>query len=96
MVAIFSSFIPDTFPEFFGDVECEGNRYLPYEGFIGCQLHFFGDNGLESHGPNTHWGARHYLWMWMGICLAITQAIGIKLTIDKHLQDESRRTKETL
>ncbi len=96
MVAIFSSFIPDTFPEFFGDVKCTGSRYVQGEGYRGCELTSFRTPYVTDHGPTTHWGTRHYLWFLMGICLAITQAIGIKLTVDKHEQDESRRTKETL
>lgn len=96
MVAILSSFIPDTFPEFFGDVKCQGNVYTPYKGYVGCQLAFVGYENVKSHGPDVHWGARHILWTWMGSCLAFVQFVGIVVMIYNHLEDESRRTKETL
>lgn len=95
MLAIFSSFIPDTFPELFGDVKCQG--YV-YEGLnlVGCKIPPDNWNIPHEHGAYSHWGARHYMWAWMNFCLALIQVVSIIVMIYNHLEDESRRTKETL
>lgn len=76
-IAIFTSFIPDLYPEFFGDWICEGairdnNLHLQ-----GCH---YGD--LGRHNPSTHWGWRHWLYFFMGLSLFALQVAQIikKLT----------------
>lgn len=98
MTAILTSFIPDTFPEFFGDVKCQGNTlicedpvsYYKPRHFSGCKLEFASSNSIEEHGPDVHWGGRHFLWMWMSIVLGVVQLIGIFVMIEKNNKDESK------
>lgn len=96
MTAILTSFIPDTFPEFFGDVKCQGNSiiyeesasYFHPQHFTGCKLEFATNNQIEEHGPDVHWGARHFLWMWMSIVLAVVQTLSIFVMIHNHNEDK--------
>lgn len=90
MTAILTSFIPDTFPEFFGDVKCKGNMYVRNMGYEGCRLEFIGDMAIHEHGPNIHWGYRHVLWMAMSVVLGVVQLIGIFVMIEKNNNNESR------
>lgn len=63
-VAILISFIPEMFPDFFGDWSCNGCNY--------------GEAGYSRiHKPSTHWGYRHYLFFIMGAVLFIVQTIDI-------------------
>lgn len=64
-IAIFVSFIPDAFPQFFGDWMCSGNNYTERL----CQYR------VDNHDPHTwHWGFRHWLFMLMGLVLFILNA----------------------
>lgn len=92
MTAILTSFIPDTFPEFFGDVKCQGNTYVKEEGkLVGCRLEFAASNYVHEHGPDIHWGARHFMWMWMSIILGFVQSIGIVTMTYNHLEKNESR-----
>lgn len=76
-VAIFSTFIPESFPEFFGDWMCEGSKYgkiikateATWEHYekVGC------DYVSSIHNPTLHWGYRHYLYLVMCLVLFIIQ-----------------------
>lgn len=79
VVVMLVSFIPDQFPKFFGDWQCEGRSYsyvdvgngrFDYK-TIGC------DHGVNNHLPSWHWGYRHWLFIIMGLLLFVVQVIRI-------------------
>lgn len=78
LVAIFAivmlfSFIPETFPNFFGDWVCEGSKIIRVNDtstLEGCR-----HMGLLSHNPTTHWGFRHWMWTLCGASLFIWNVI---------------------
>ena len=61
-IAIFSTFIGEYLSSFFGDYYCTLH-------------HVYG--GEWHKEPKTHWGYRHWLYMFMCITLFIIQAINI-------------------
>lgn len=63
-IAILMSFLPDYYPLFFGDYSC--NIINLSHGF----------NGRE-YDIHSHWGYRHYLYFYMGVCLFILQVVDI-------------------
>lgn len=75
-ISIAASFIPDSFPEFFGDWLCEGN----YNWKETTECNYM---GTSIHDPKWHWGVRHWLWMSMGVCLFILQFFKILNVIDE-------------
>lgn len=88
--AIISTFIPESFPDFFGDKLCIGRSLVKgsdgmLAGYSGCG---YGD--LGSHEPTYHWGWRHWLWSFMGLALFIVQCvrIGFDLTTPPTEQDK--------
>lgn len=91
MTAILTSFIPDTFPEFFGDVKCAGSVYVSGEGVVGCRMQFVGEVVPYEHAPSVHWGYRHYLWNWMSVVLGLVQAFGIVTMTYNHLEKNESR-----
>ena len=67
--AILMSFMPEQFPDFFGDWTCNANPQLP------C---FFADTKAGGHiTPELHWGYRHFLFFAMGLVLFAIQTIDI-------------------
>ena len=95
MTAILTSFIPDTFPEFFGDVKCQGSvlafnkdNLLRLEG---CKLSPTGRTYSHEHAPDTHWGTRHYMWAWMSFCIGLIQFVNIGAIIYNHLENNESR-----
>ena len=82
--AILMSFIPDYLPEIF-DVKCEGTSQLTYHGITYHQCsESLGDCSTRlSHKPKYHWGYRHLLFCFMGICLFILQACEIIYEFNK-------------
>ena len=63
-IAILGTFIPEQFPDFFGDWQCNGGYYdLNLHQYVGCR---YGD---LQHGAGTHWGFRHWLWFVCGATL---------------------------
>jgi TRAP-type mannitol/chloroaromatic compound transport system permease small subunit len=74
-IVILVSFIPEMFPEFFGDWVCKGGSYTMKEGHyvrLGC---LYGEN--YQHNPTTHWGFRHWMWTLCGISLFIWNIIDL-------------------
>lgn len=75
IVAIFATFIPDNFHDFFGDEICLlGNNYTmpePKCHYAGCYNHAIGA---------VHWGVRHWLWFAMSLSIFIIQVIRITET----------------
>lgn len=73
VIAIFASYIPELIPDFFGDWTCEGSIYdrtkYTREGCL------YGEN--VEHNPMLHWGWRHWLFMFMSVCLFIVQIFRI-------------------
>ncbi len=84
LVAIFAivilfSFIPETFPDFFGDWVCQGGKIIGVkEGFYQTQGCSYGSD-LE-HSATTHWGFRHWMWTLCGVTLFIWNVVEL---IDK-------------
>ena len=71
-IAMLFSFIPETFPDFFGDWVCQGGKYQYVEN--GPDIHegcMYGINASNSHNPTTHWGFRHWMWTLCGASLFI-------------------------
>lgn len=67
IVALCSSYIPDLYPNFFGDWYCEGSGELTNNHFAKC------DYNNDYHNPEWHWGYRHYIYFIMCIVLLIVQ-----------------------
>ncbi len=83
LVAIFAivilfSFIPETFPDFFGDWACEGGKAVITGNTYTIQGCSYG--GDMDHGPTTHWGFRHWMWTLCGVSLFIWNVVEL---IDK-------------
>lgn len=84
-VGITMSFIGDFLHSFLGDWTCVGTKLgklIPstesnYEHFerFGCEY--------NCSSPQLHWGWRHWLFMAMGVCLFILQAVDIISFINK-------------
>jgi len=74
-IIILMSFIPDTFPEFFGDWKCNGGNFV-YEGehctLVGCN---YAQRG--PHSAATHWGFRHWMWFFCGVILFIWNLVDL-------------------
>lgn len=68
-VAILMSFIPELFRDFFGDEFCRIYGY-----------HY----DMVYNTDHYHWGWRHWLFLFMGICLFIIQIIDIANHIQKY------------
>lgn len=85
LIAMISSFIPDTFHVLFGDWFCKGRTYIPandlmrHGTYVGCDMF------SVEHNPDWHWGYRHYIWFFMGFCLFIIQVIRIIAFINKKV-----------
>jgi hypothetical protein len=74
MIVIFASFIPEFFPKFFGDWQCNGCQYVfdkENSHYIGCGGGF--NNVQREHSPTTHFGYRHFIWIIMGLTLFVIQ-----------------------
>ena len=69
-IVILVSFIPESFPDFFGDWTCNGGSYTENYKRVGC---LYGEN--YQHNPTTHWGFRHWMWTICGVCLFIWNVI---------------------
>ena len=69
-----ASYIPELFPNFFGDWLCEGTgNYLSnLNHFEKCN---YAGSSYNFHNPTWHWGYRHFLFFIMGAVLFIIQAI---------------------
>ena len=76
-IAMLFSFIPETFPDFFGDWVCQGGKVI-VEGnsydIVGCSY------TQQDHMPSTHWGFRHWMWTLCGVSLFIWNVVEL---IDK-------------
>jgi hypothetical protein len=78
-IAMLFSFIPETFPDFFGDWVCQGGKVI-VEGnsydIVGCSY------WQQDHMPSTHWGFRHWMWTLCGTSLFIWNVV--ELTDKKY------------
>ncbi len=72
-IALLGTFVPETFPEFFGDWKCNGSSYdwKTYTLTGDCK---YKD---QQHGPTTHWGFRHHIWFLCGVTLFIYNMVNI-------------------
>lgn len=84
-IIIFCSFIPDTFPAFFGDWICHGRTYVPSANAYSSGHYINCDIGSGEHNPSLHWGYRHYLFVSMGISLFLIQFV----RLIKYIQGNS-------
>jgi hypothetical protein len=82
-VIMILSFIPEMYPTFFGDVTCNGGRiiYEPEFLIIGC------DKGNGTHLSTTHWGYRHWVWMFTGLVLCIVNIARVIVRINKNINE---------
>lgn len=78
--AIATSIIPDEFPDFFGDIICNGITMNASSGKMETFFHYGG------HHIDTvvHYGYRHWLFFLMGLCLFTVQVVKIFQTIEKN------------
>ena len=86
-VGITMSFIGDYLHKFLGDWYCQGTIYgkliketqTSYEHYerLGCMYN------IGNHNPTWHYGWRHWLFIAMGFCLFILQAIDVISFINK-------------
>jgi hypothetical protein len=95
-VAFVASFVPETFPKQFNDIHCQGCVYNPSQmvkdsighrtwttaNGIGCKQTTL-DQHQYTHPATTHWGYRHCLFFWCGLCLALVQVISLGAFIVK-------------
>lgn len=78
-IAMFFSLIPEQFPEFFGDYECDGSYWNEaLKRLEGCD-----GTGL-SHDPQLHWGYRHRSFCIMGVALFIVQLFHLAHVTENH------------
>lgn len=78
LTAMVASYIPDLFPNFFGDWLCEGTgNYLDnLNHFERCN--YTNLNGrYDFHNPEWHWGYRHYVYLVTCIVLLVVQIFDI-------------------
>lgn len=71
------TFIPENWPNLFGDWNCQGAKRINLE-LVGC--YYEG----SSHAPTTHWGARHWIWFCCGGLIFIAQIIFLITDIEKY------------
>lgn len=72
-IAMLVSFIPEAFPDFFGDWTCQGGSFVikgEYHYSTGC-----GYSSNYQHDPTTHWGFRHWMWTGCGVSLFIWNVV---------------------
>lgn len=84
VTAIFLSFIPDYLFSFFGDWYCSGSGDYTRHDYI--KIWQKCDYTDEFHLQSWHWGYRHWLYLSMGICLAIIQIADVFILINKTTQ----------
>jgi hypothetical protein len=59
------SFLPETYPDFFGDWKCQGSELVKSDirnKVVGCQY----PDGFP-HGAKWHWGFRHWMLLFFGV-----------------------------
>jgi len=83
LVAIFAivilfSFVPETFPDFFGDWVCQGGKVIVQGSSYNIEGCSYGNQ--MDHMPTTHWGFRHWMWTLCGVSLFIWNVVEL---IDK-------------
>lgn len=72
ITVILASFIPETFPSFFGDQWCVYGRTNGYQQGTACII----DLNIH-HAKQWHWGSRHWLWCLMSLTLFVIQVVRI-------------------
>jgi len=84
LIAMLGTFIPESFPDLFGDWTCQGGHWVELRdtrNWVGCDY-------WERHFDSEHhWGVRHWLWFCMSVSLFIAQAIRIVVSIVDKSQD---------
>lgn len=79
VVGMLFTFVPDYLREFFGDVDCTGKTYELFgKTYQGCRSEFVND-GYD-------WGARHYWYTFMMLCLFLLSIINVIVAINKILK----------
>ncbi len=82
------SFLPEVYPDLFGDWKCQGatyGRFVPetqssysHLALVGCDY-----VGYKNHNPTIHFGYRHWLYIIMGLSLFIIQVVDLVNFINK-------------
>lgn len=79
---IILSFIPELIPSFFGDWLCEGSgEFIKTE--FGGHYEKCNHASIGFHHPKWHWGYRHYIWMILGLTLAIINIVQVIIDSEK-------------
>jgi len=78
LVAIFAivilfSFVPETFPDFFGDWVCQGGKVIVQGSSYNIEGCSYGHQ--MDHMSTTHWGFRHWMWTLCGVTLFIWNVV---------------------
>lgn len=69
------SFIPENYPESFGDYLCPSSKGFGYH--------------TPHSEPVVHWGFRHHVWMWTGIVLLVANIIFLAMKLDEWKEDSN-------
>lgn len=83
LIAMIMSVIPDMFPNYFGDWHCLG-RHMEKYNTMGPDIYSGCDYDENTHTSQWHWGWRHFLWFFMGLCLFIVQIMKIVVMSKKY------------
>lgn len=65
------SFIPEQFPDAFGDWLCPPNQHL------------VGPLQMHPDRPVVHWGFRHHLWMWTGVVMLFGNIVFLIIRLEE-------------
>lgn len=89
-LVIAMSFLPEMFPKFFGDFNCNGGVYE----VVGNTLKRSGClEWSNSHGPKTHWGFRHFVFFVMGLTLFIWGLVDLFQPKENEKNTDSKNSK---
>lgn len=85
IVMFFSSYIPESNHDLFGDWWCNGTyKSLDQSGkslYADCQY----ISSVSRHSPTWHWGFRHWLWLSAGIIFSSWTVIDMIMERTKRL-----------
>ena len=80
VVSMIMSLIPE-YANVFGDWDCVGSGIYLKDTY---SYQFCNYASLGFHDATTHWGYRHWLFFFMGVCLFIIQIVDIITIIYNH------------
>lgn len=80
-----ASYIPETFPSYFGDWMCHGSGEFIGRHYKRCN---HGGGFAMYHNPSWHWGFRHWAWLCLGITMLIINIVQLVAEEDKKSQNK--------